>query len=445
MRKTFAYIAAILVAGGNVATLTGCGRGYVPIEDLVKMPPVAPTAHPLSSPSPTVVADSIRGVTLDDALRRVMRGNPDLLAARNRLAAADARRVQAHAWDNPSVFAEVEGIDRFAIDDAEVTLGVGMPIDVFAKRGIRVDAAQADVHAAQARYNRVQLDLASRTRMTFHNVLASQERLRVAESRVRLTAATAEALGQQVDAGKAPLIEKLRADVADETARSMALTARSVLRTASRELAALWGERTFKSIRVSGALRTDMPEINADSLGAELRARHPLIQEKLWVAERERHEERRVSRERWPDLIPRAGIRWLRESDEQDFVAGLAVTLPVFDRKGGSLRAARDAREAAVNDVRNAQLQLGTDLDVAVQELKEAHVRLTTIAAKATPLAEEALDLARAGYDGGKFGFLVLLDAQATLITVESARTEALIAFDRALARIEGLLGRSLE
>ncbi len=188
-----------------------------------------------------------------------------------------------------------------------------------------------------------------------------------------------------------------------------------------------------------------MPRSSVDSLVAELRSQHPLLHEQLWLAERERQKERLARRERWPDVIPTAGIRWIEGGDARDFVAGIDITLPVLDQKGGSVRAAQLEREAAAKDAEDALLRLTTTLDLNLEELRNAHRRLETYTTEALPRAREALDLARIGYEGGKFGFLILLDAQTTLIDVESARSDALVAFDRALVRLEALLGRKVE
>ncbi len=436
---------AFLAAALTVAALSGCTARYVRTEDLVDMPPAPPKQSSESLASAPSWSDSLPAITLEAAIGRVLLSNPELDAARSRLGAADALRVQSRAWDNPSLGGEVEGLGRAGSDPAEITLSVGMPVDFFAKRGIRVDVAHANVNVARARYNRERQGIVSRTRFAFHSVLASQEQLLIAEARLRVTEATAEALGRQVDVGKAPLIEKLRAEIADETARSEARSARSDLRVAQRELASLWGGTLHDTDQVHGTLRIEMPRSSVDSLVAELRSQHPLLQEQLWLVERERQKERLVRRERWPDVIPNAGIRWIEGGDTRDFVAGIDITLPVLDRKGGSVRAAQLEREAASKNAEDTHLRLTTTLDLILEELRDAHRRLETYTTEALPRAREALDLARMGYEGGKFGFLILLDAQTTLIDVESARTDALVAFDRALVRLESLLGRKVE
>ena len=96
-------------------------------------------------------------------------------------------------------------------------------------------------------------------------------------------------------------------------------------------------------------------------------------------------------------MIPKVGVRWLQGDDTQDFVAGLEFALPLFDRKGGSLHAAQREREAVVKEAENTRLRLTAALDVALQELDEAHGRLEDFSSEALPRAREALELARAG------------------------------------------------
>jgi outer membrane protein TolC len=50
--------------------------------------------------------------------------------------------------------------------------------------------------------------------------------------------------------------------------------------------------------------------------------------------------------------------------------------------------------------------------------------------------------LARKGFEGGKFGYLDLLEAQRALLTVQSDYLETRISYDEAVGDLESLLGR---
>jgi len=219
-------------------------------------------------------------------------------------------------------------------------------------------------------------------------------------------------------------------------------TARALLRAGSFELAALW---RATEVSVDGDLRTISPQLNRDQLATELLITSPRLLERLWTVERQALVVARIRRERLPDLEPALGVRWLTEDGSQDLVAGLSIGIPVLDRKAASLRAAARAQEAAAMDAETVRIQLLTELNLTLQQLEESSRRFQAYTVSILPRAQESLDLARRGYEGGKFGYLELLDSQNTFLDVEGGRAEALIALDQALTRLENLLGRKLE
>ena len=58
---------------------------------------------------------------------------------------------------------------------------------------------------------------------------------------------------------------------------------------------------------------------------------------------------------------------------------------------------------------------------------------------------EEAFNAAHAGYNQGKFGFLDMLDAQRGLFETTGELVDALADYHTAVAKIEGLIGQSLD
>jgi len=377
----------------------------------------------------------------------VLAANAEVRAAFERVRAADAARVQARAWNNPEASLDAEGIggDRDGFDEAEVTVSLGVPLELFGTRGLRAGAAEARVSRERARYHGVRRDLTARTWAAFHRALAARERVRIARSRVDVTRETAAATAAQVEAGKASPLERVRAEVEGETARAALESALSDYHTAREELSALWARSGADSLVPRGALRARTPDLDRDRLAAEVLEGHPTLVAARWDAEGRRRDARLSARERWPDVVPSAGIRFLRGSDEHDFVAGVGIEIPLFDRGGAKHRAASRRAEAAAHDETAVRVSLLAELHTLLEELAARARALAVYEDDIAPRAAEALELARTGYERGKFGYIDLLDAQRTVIEVEDGRAAALIAYDRALVRLESLLGRRID
>jgi cobalt-zinc-cadmium efflux system outer membrane protein len=431
------------------ATLLACGMGcshYVAPEALSTLPPNPAGVVIPADASLTPQAADLDSVSVEEALERVLRTNPELQAAFENLQAADADRVQASAWRNPMVDLEVEGIggDRNGFDESEITLKLGLPLELFGTRGLRAQVGEARTARERARYHEVRRDLAARTWVAFHRAMAAREAVRIARQRVSVTDRTASTVSAQVEAGKASPLGGARAAVESETARATLESAIAGFDVAREELMALWQASNSDSLVLEGELRSTPTVVDRQRLADELLAAHPALLAARWEVERGARAERLASRQRLPDIVPNAGVRWNRGSDTQDFVAGLMVGLPILDRRGGARRAAQRRTEAAAHTLDGLGVALLAELHTTLEEVEARHRALAVYENDIVPQAQRALELARTGYEGGKFGYIDLLDAQRTVIDIGDGRAQALIAYDRALVRLESLLGRRL-
>lgn len=393
-------------------------------------------------------ADAADPLTLDDALELIARHHPSLAAARARLLAAEAESEQASAWANPQLGLDAEGFggnDGSGIEPDEFTLSLGWPLNSLLTRAPRSGMADARVELARASLQHTTWELMSSARLAYHDALVADQLVRLARRRMELTERTVEAFRAQVEAGEASPIQLLRAEVEHETAHSDLGSAEADQRTAHRELAALWSETVDTPLRLADGFRDDVAVGELDSLGQELSRRHPLLLEARWRQELESRGEELAARERWPEIAPRAGIRWLPDADDQDFVAGIGVELPLFDRREAARRAAARRSEAEEQNFQALHLELSTRLRAAFYELRARERALADYDDRIVPRAQDALDRVRIGQEAGKFGALELLDAQRALFAAEQGRLRAHVTYDRILVEIESLLGRGLE
>lgn len=145
----------------------------------------------------------------------------------------------------------------------------------------------------------------------------------------------------------------------------------------------------------------------------------------------------------WPDITVTGGVKHLRETDDEAFLAGFSLPLPLFDRNQGNIAAALAGAERAREEERAASLAVRTGLAAAWQELKLAAGEARALREGVLPVATEAFEAARAGFKAGKFAYLDVLDAQRTLFDARQLLIEALAAYHHALADVDRLVGGS--
>jgi cobalt-zinc-cadmium efflux system outer membrane protein len=425
----------VLILTACALAFAGCA-GTTPESELLGLPPLP------SYLGTVAVAPGDSAIGFAEAVARVLAQDPALQAARHRVLAADAARVQAGTWTNPLLRAEAEGwgIDHDGFDQSELTLSAAFPLDLVGKRGARVSVAQAQTNVQRSEYNETRRGAVSQVRSVVLSIRAEKERESLAAERLSITEETAAAVSREVTAGKAAPLEQVRAEVIRESARTDLARARFALRQSRLRLGSLLGWPTAE-VDVTGALRRGPVIPDRLMLGEEL-SRNPRRLAVLWSAESARRTERRVGREKWPDVEAEVGLRRFMDENANAWVTGLSVGIPLWDRKAGASREARELTKAADQDVTAVDRELQLSLADLLTALEASQETLGQYQVNVLPRAQDALDLARRGFEGGKFGYLDLLEAQRSLLDVKREYLEARISYDEAVGRLESLLGR---
>jgi len=376
-------------------------------------------------------AQTAQALTLEEALARAESNVPALVQAQAAVDAAEGRRQQAGLGPNPEVRLEVENFSGSGLysglDLAESTLAIGQTIELGGKREARVRAGEAEVSAAQlsARVARAELTVTVKSR--FAAALASEAQVTLARGalgRANDLARSAQAL---VDAGREPPLRALRA--------------RTAVAEAQAELDRLIG--------ADNAARAAAPQRVVGSLSVLSKPAgvpDPMQSLDVRLAEAQGAAARAiVARERAAgstDVTAEVGVRRFEEDRENAIVFGLSMPIPIFNQNQGNVAAANA-------DVRAADSRRVQAIAEAVQRIRGAEDafaaadrRVQTLEVIAGPTAQEALDLARAGFEAGRFSLLDVLDAeaafasaQATLIEAQRDRAVAAAELERALAR----------
>ncbi|WP_285412434.1 TolC family protein [Variovorax sp. efr-133-TYG-130] len=397
-----------------------------------------------SSRAATRTLEPAGPLTLRSAVAMALRANPGLAAASREQDATEAAIVQAGAWPNPTLDAQLEDLRR---DNRTTTLQLSQPIELGGKRSARVTAAErARDQAASALAGR-RAEIRAATVTAFFDVLTAQERLRLAQDSVGLAQTATRATTNRVAAGKVSPLEETRARVAEAGMRVELLQAEGTLRSARQQLAALWGNSDPRFTQVEGAV-DQLPAMAASQdMGVRIAAAPVVVQARLEVERRKALSDLEQAK-RIPDVTVSLGAKRVPASDGEaggsrrnQVVVGLSVPLPIFDTNRGNVAEALSREEKARDDLAAAELQLGTEVAQATERLRSARATAQTLQHDALPGAETAYKAATKGFELGKFSFLEALDAQRTLFQVRAQYLLALADAHRAAGELDRLLG----
>jgi cobalt-zinc-cadmium efflux system outer membrane protein len=366
-------------------------------------------------------------ISLSEARSRALASNPDLEAARSAAAAAGGALRQARAWPNPElgVDAEEVGGDRPGWDEAEVTWSLSQRLDLFGARRARSRAALHGRDAASLSVDVAQLDLLAEVDRRFADALAAQWRMESLEASDSLAVETLRAVTALVDAGEVSPIEVDRAEAERAMVATRVLTARFEHAGALRSLAQLWGslEPDFSAIEGSLEITPYVPE--RDSLYA---AAPEIVDLRRADAEVRRAEATAAlaGRERLPEVALRGGFKQFNASNEQSYVGGLVLSLPLFDRKGGALQEARGRLAEARAERAALRSRIALARATAYDALAVALETSRSLREVSLPRAQAVHASVQEGYRRGKFGLLDLIDAGRFLLQIRLEYIDAL-------------------
>ncbi|HDS1037346.1 TPA: TolC family protein [Stenotrophomonas maltophilia] len=352
--------------------------------------------------------------------------------------AADARAEQARALPNPALSYTTEnawGTGSYGgMGRADTVLTLSQPLEVWGQRAARVRAARAEAQAANLRGTLSRSDVASQLATFYAQAESALRRYTLAEEALALTRDDATAVDAMVRQGREPQLR--------------AVQARSEVANATAALEEAQAFRDAALARLAGAALLDAP---VQSISSSLLDRTPPLPRGgseaalgVRIAEAEADAAGRlvdVERKRaLPDLSVTAAQTRFREDREQAYTLGVSLSIPLFDRNRGGIRAASAEQRAA--EARLDQQRRDSDAErlSAVAGLKAAGSR-TRAADDSVVAAEEAYRLARIGFDAGRISQLELRSTRSALIAARGTAVDARVsrvAAEIDLARLEG-------
>ena len=402
-------------------------------------------------------------LSLNEARAAARRASPQLRAAREAVAAAEARARQSSAFPNPALSYGHERTSRDGLTNAQHVVAIEQPLDVFGQRAARREAADLRVAAARARLDVTRLQLDFDVARAFAHALAGERRAALAREMADAFAQARRVSRERLAAGDVSGYADRRLRL--EGARYAALAAQAALSRDSARLvlASLLADSASTHPGLSaGALVLDVRLL--DSIGVRLVvARAPATpaaapadslqvlalahRAELRLAQLERDAAaagiRLARSERLPVPVISAGVKTESTSDGDDFrgfVAGVSLPLPLWDRRGGAVAAAEADTRVLDAELAALRRQVGREVAEALIASQAVEAQLAELQPRVTDDTDAALLAVRVAYAEGEITLVEWLDAvrayQDAQSTVAVLQAESLIrraALERAI------------
>jgi len=389
-------------------------------------------------------------VDLPAVLRLVRDASPRLSIERQAVAGAEANRITAGAYPNPTV-----SYGRFRPSGGQATLFEGsrqeqttveLPLLIAGQRSARVAKAEREIEAARARVASGASSLAAEAGSAFVALLAAQEKAALLSTANEELVRLHDLVAGREAGGAASRYDLTRLQVELGGFRTKLEDAKADITDRAGNLAALLGLQNWRP-RASGILRP--LALSADTL-SNPRERAATSPATIMALREETVAQSGVEvarRERWPVPSVSAGRSWTSEPFGAANFLGLSVEIPVLDTRRGPLAKAESEATSAALRRELAVAEVATNLERYANVIAARQAALQRFQEEASARLPLLKQMAEDAYRFGRSSIFELLDSTRSRYELHQTRIDLVAALFEAQLRflaISGDLERSI-
>lgn len=373
-------------------------------------------------------------------ISEALRNSPDMASASARVRESQARRNAEAASNLPFVQGTTSAGSTTTSRDGSGTdsnsnyaagINASWEADLFGKRRSTIEAATAQIGASQENFNSVQAALASEIGITYTQLRVNEAALQVLYRIIKTREETTQLATWRTQAGEADSLESSQAISSLEQARAAVPSLLQTIAQARNQLALLAGRNpgSLDSRLASGKQAIPDPARSlAVGIPADTIRQRPDVRLAGYQLLAAAANVRAADAERYPSLnltgtlsinTISSGNLFSPETAAAGLVAGLSG--PIFDagRIRSNIEAQSAVEEQAFQTYRSTVLTALSEVENALIACRRTTERLATLE-KATAAAREAAQLAQQRYEAGETDILTVLDAQRSLLGLET-------------------------
>lgn len=393
---------------------------------------------------------------LQPLIQEVLAVNPEIKADGKRWDAAKERPPQEGSLDDPLLSFEIVNLptNSFSFSQDDMTMkqfSLSQTFPFFGKRGLRSEVAQREANAIGQGFRDKQNEIVRRVKETFYELYITDRSLEVVAKNREVLKEFVKIAETKYSVGKGIQQDVLKAQVElsklldeqirlEQTRQAAAAKLNAILNRAPQTPLG-WTEEVLKE------------EMTRDLKALQDRAleNRPLLKALQEEIERSKAANALARRRYFPDLTMSVGYGFREDSGTAKrsdmFSAGFSINIPLYfrtkqDRQvaetSALINSAREQYQAAKNEVLSLVKELASDLEKGSKLIDLLQTGLI-------PQAQLSLDSAVAGYQVNKVDFLTLLDNRLTLFNFEKEYYRALGEYQTSLARLEWVVGASID
>ncbi|MCZ7626999.1 MAG: TolC family protein [Candidatus Methylomirabilis sp.] len=383
------------------------------------------------------------GADLGELLAEALKSNPEILAARKAVEAAQARIIQARSLDDPELNIESwmiplnQPTNMNKANTHMVNLRQRLPFP--GKLRLKGEVATQEQAMATARYRAKEREIIADVKKGYADLFMADRDLQITQEQLDLLERILKTAEVRYAVGKVAQQDVIKAQVEQSDLLNRLILAEQARQSAEAKLNTLLNRPAdFPIGRTAEHEPSSMPFEQADLYKLTLDSSPQLQEAASGITQAERAHELAVRNQRYPDFMLGLGYWYAPQADFQHtYSAMLTFTIPFFWTKA---RHDKEVEEASAQIAR-AEASHRAVKNLAFLEIRDnllksnaARKSVTLYRTGLLPQAELSLEAAEAAYKTGRLEFTGLLEAERALREVRLGYYRALVALEQSLA-----------
>ncbi len=391
----------------------------------------------LISPASAQVAP-VGSLTLQAAVDRAMAANPTIAAARLSGPINLANLAVARERLNPEASVELEK------ETPKESYALAVPLELGGKRARRIEVGEATVRSGEAQLAATIAQVRNDVRRAYYGQLTAEARLTLLREQRDISTRARDTAQARFDAGSAPRLEVMQAQLALAAAENEATAAEGTAAAARASLNALLGQpldaqTTLTTAVDAGELLATAPALTL----AQMASTELMSLDRQIEAQRARVALARSLRV--PDITPTFTLTHRAEPEfTYGWRAGAAVTLPLFTTHRAGVLVEQTTLDQLIGQRQATLVRIQGDVTAASQRAQAQRELYVRYRDQIIPQAMQVEQLAQDAYQLGQTGIAALLQALQATRDVRLRSLDAIDQFQTALADLERAIGAPL-
>lgn len=388
----------------------------------------------LAGPTPIISYDS-----LPDRIRKL---NPDLAAARFRIAEAAGQLQQSGRLTNPTL--NLQTTHGLQVRERSLTVGFSQKFPVTDRLRLERALGETQLRQALAEVREVERQLIAEARQALVSYLALSQRRRLLKAQIELSQEFSQSLEKLAEKGEVSVLDAGQARLLNMQIKTelRALDARE--KTINGALKPLLGMGLTDPLMVGGKLEElGIPAFNTnlDQRGDVQAARHSIQRAitKVALEEARRYADIQVSGFASLNRVEDAPIGF---ENEGVLGIGFSIPLPLWNKNEGNIETAKAQVQRRRGELTALENRVLHQSKASLEEMQEWAALVREIEQTLIPEADKQLKLAEDSYHQGLTNIQTVLRSREQALKLQSSRLDALESFHKTRASFESLQGR---